>query len=245
MILGGGGGGAQGIEAALEGPVSGVASPGSMASSTTGPTTSLNLPPSLLPSFLRYYLLPLSLSFFPTHSLTTLNLRPRFLPLVETIASTFSSSFFFFFFNKTSLFFCCYSFAATHAPSHGGESTVALRLWRWINTTTKLYPRISTLLCFLFFVHFLRSLSLFFSFFSCCLSLSFSLSLSLSPSYPDPSRPPQVSRALSRDAATNEELLVNPMLFNGGDFDHAKLRSNMDDLTTEMCWTFGKMANDR
>lgn len=43
------GGGARGIpEDSLEGPVSGVASPGSMASSTTGPTTSLNRPPSLL-----------------------------------------------------------------------------------------------------------------------------------------------------------------------------------------------------
>lgn len=42
------GGGARGTEDSLEGPVSGVASPGSMASSTTGPTTSLNRPPSLL-----------------------------------------------------------------------------------------------------------------------------------------------------------------------------------------------------
>lgn len=33
----------------LEGPVSGAASPGSVASSTTGPTTSLSRPPSLKP----------------------------------------------------------------------------------------------------------------------------------------------------------------------------------------------------
>lgn len=44
----GGGGGTRGTEDSLGGPVSGVASPGSMASSTTGPTTSLNRPPSLL-----------------------------------------------------------------------------------------------------------------------------------------------------------------------------------------------------
>ena len=49
-----GGGGLPGIEVSLEGPVSGVASPGSMASSTTGPTTSLMRPPSLLPSSLLF-----------------------------------------------------------------------------------------------------------------------------------------------------------------------------------------------
>lgn len=46
----GGGRGARGTKDSLEGPVSEVASPGSMASSTTGPTTSLNRPPSLLTS---------------------------------------------------------------------------------------------------------------------------------------------------------------------------------------------------
>lgn len=46
----GGGGGIRGTEDSLEGPVNGVASPGSMASSTTGPTTSLSRPPSLLTS---------------------------------------------------------------------------------------------------------------------------------------------------------------------------------------------------
>lgn len=57
VILGGGGGWTLGggmeatgsLEVDIEGPVSGVASPGSMASSTTGPTTSLSRPPSLLP----------------------------------------------------------------------------------------------------------------------------------------------------------------------------------------------------
>lgn len=67
----GGGGGARGTEDSLEGPVNGVASPGSMASSTTGPTTSLSRPPSLLTStcdlndpFLPLFYFPLIPSYF-------------------------------------------------------------------------------------------------------------------------------------------------------------------------------------
>lgn len=71
VILGGGGGWTLGggmeatgsLDDDIEGPVSGVASPGSMASSTTGPTTSLSRAPSLLPFDTHWAISYFSLSY--------------------------------------------------------------------------------------------------------------------------------------------------------------------------------------